>query len=200
VKKVLKICKHNQRGIENSKDSILLSTAIPTAHKCTPLVTAMCLYLHRTYVRQTCAQTNKDITISKPVSVSPCWLYSAIFVTCVRNDCNHSLSISFCRLVTFRSCDYFSEQSLAKWRRRIHIWNEIFHFKNRISGNDKYTEDYTTSLYIRILNSFVWYGNIPVFIANIFARRNILSFFEKNTILIIIYFLLLVNLTRFSFS
>jgi len=66
------ICKRNQRGIENSKDSILLSTAISTTHKCMPLVTAMFLCLGRTYVRQTCAQTNKDITISKPVSVSPC--------------------------------------------------------------------------------------------------------------------------------
>jgi hypothetical protein len=67
---------------------------------------------------------------------------------------NHSLSVSFCRLVTFRSCDYFSAQSLAKWKRRIYIWNKIFHFKNRISGNDKYTEDYTTSLYIYCIHLF----------------------------------------------
>jgi hypothetical protein len=132
----------------------LLSTAIHTACKCILLVTPMCLYLGRTYVRQTFAQTNKDITISIPVSFSPCWLYSAIFVTCVRNDCNHSLSASPFRLITFRSCDYFSAQSLAKWRRCIYIWNEIFHFKNRISGNDKYTEDCTTSLYIYWIHLF----------------------------------------------
>jgi len=154
VKNVLIICKHNQRGIENSKDYILLSTAIHTARKCMPLVTAMCLCLGRTYVRQTCVQTNKEITISKPVSLSSCWLYSAIFVTCVRNDSNHSFSICLSRLVTFRSCDYFSVQSLAKWRRRIYILYEIFHFKNRISGNDKYIEDYTTSLYIYWINLF----------------------------------------------
>jgi hypothetical protein len=48
VKKVLIICKHNQRGTENSKDSVLLSTTIPTAHKCMPHVTVIYLYLGRT--------------------------------------------------------------------------------------------------------------------------------------------------------
>lgn len=148
VKKVLIICKHNQRGIENSKDYILLSTVIPTARKCKPLVTAMCPYLGRTYVRRTYALTSKDITLSKPVSVSPCWVYRAIFVTCVINDCNHSLSVSPCRLVSLSNCDYFSAQSLAKWRWRIYIWNEIFHFKNRISGNHKFIKHCITSLHI----------------------------------------------------
>jgi hypothetical protein len=57
------ICEHNQRGIENSKDFCCCwLSVIPVAQKCMPLVIVMCLYLGRTHVRQTYAQTIKDIT------------------------------------------------------------------------------------------------------------------------------------------
>ena len=141
----------------------------------------MYLFLGRNYVRQTCAQTNKDITISKPVSVSPCWLYSAIFVTCVRNDCcSHSLSVSPCRLFNFRSCDYFSAQSLIKWRSSIYVWNEIFHLRTEFLATINILR--TTPLHFTYIEfiCLVWYN--PGVGCKHTCEEKYTIFFEKNTI------------------
>jgi hypothetical protein len=53
-------------------------------------------------------------------------------------------------------------------------------FKNRISGNGKYTEDYTTSLYIIEFICLVWYNS--GFGWKHICEEEYIIFFEKNTI------------------